>query len=91
MKLFDKNFDFFASNDDYKYTKGQVVYFYDSKHNNVRTMKINHKMSGWDSDDWEYYHCSCIDPKTTWENDMSELTKVSTFIDTVFFLRNRGL
>jgi len=45
---------------------GDVVYFYDSQYNKVRTMKINHRMSGWDADDWEYYHCSCIDPKQDW-------------------------
>jgi len=55
--------DFFMSKEpeNYKYKRGQIVYFYDSKYNNIKPMKINHRMSGWDSDDWEYYHCSCTD------------------------------
>ena len=57
----------FGDNSDYKYEKGQVVYFYDKKYTKVRTMVINHKMSSWgDYNNWEYYHCSCGDPKESW-------------------------
>ena len=35
MKLLDKIFQFFTSQDDYKWGMGQVVYFADSEYNNI--------------------------------------------------------
>ncbi len=51
----------YGKSNNYKYKRGQIVYFYDKEFNNIKPMRINHRMSGWDSNDWEYYHCSCTD------------------------------
>jgi len=91
MKLLDKIFQFFTSQDDYKWGRGQVVYFADSEYNNIKTMKINHRMSGWDTDDWEYYHCSCIDPKITWEKEMSEEVGINAFGESVCEISQKHL
>ena len=91
MKLLNKIINLFTSNDDYKYKSGEVVYFYDSKYNNIKTMKINHKMSGWDSDDWEYYHCSCIDPESTWKKEMSEEVGINAFGESVCEISQKHL
>lgn len=36
-------------------------------------------MSGWDYDDWEYYHCSCVDPKELWKNEDSSECGINVF------------
>ena len=43
---------------DYKYKKGDIVYHYDTDSCEVVKLKVRHTMSGWDSDDWEYYNCT---------------------------------
>jgi len=62
----------------YNFKTGQIVYYYDVKYNKIRKMKINHTMSG-NSDNWEYYHCTCIDPKEIWKDEYNEATGINIF------------
>ncbi len=69
LKNFFKDMNFFKNNyvPNYKFPRKTIAYYVDKKYNKIRTMRINHRMSGWDYNDWEYYHCSCIDPVESWK------------------------
>jgi len=92
-KIYPSNSDLFDDDDenDFKFKSGDVVYFPDEKYGIVRKMKINHRMSSWDSDDWEYYHCTCIDPKVTWEGDSSNEMGENVFGESVCEISQKAL
>lgn len=43
--------------EDYIYKWDDIVYFYNEDDNDVVKLKIVGYLSGWSSNDWEYYEC----------------------------------
>lgn len=86
LNFFQRDYD-----SNYKFARKAIVFFADKKYNKIRTMKINHRMSGWDYDDWEYYHCSCVDPKESWENENSDECGMNVFGDSVCEISQKHL
>lgn len=43
--------------DTYLWSNGEIIWFYDKAEDSVKRLRIRHRMSGWDKNDWEHYNC----------------------------------
>ena len=64
---------FNSGHQDYLFSNGDKVWFYDDECGVVKRLIIRNTMSGWDEDDWEYYNC--IGPN--YESDGNDIYEVS--------------
>lgn len=76
--LMSNIYEYLSNNDNYLFSSGDLVWFYDEDDDLVKRLKIRHKMSGWDECDWEYYNCIGENYETD-GNDIYEVSQKDLF------------